>query len=82
MMYELKNTTTGVVHKIDDDAFQELAACLQYARDKDRQTVMFRSMRLDADTAAKIIHDLILQRQNPRACLKNLQASTDSNLRK
>jgi len=59
MMYELKNTTTGEVHKIDDDAFQELAACLEYARKKDRPTVFFRSMRIDADKVAKIIHDLI-----------------------
>lgn len=59
MIYALKNRTTGVVHEIDDDALQELAACLAYAREKDRPTVMFRSMRLDAEEAAKIIHDLI-----------------------
>jgi len=58
-MYALKNRTTGVTHEIDDDAMQELAACLAYAREQERPTVFFRSMRLDADTAAKIIHDMI-----------------------
>lgn len=59
MMYALRNSTTGEVIEIDDDAMQELAACLRYAREKDRPTVYFRSMRLTADEAAKIIHDMI-----------------------
>lgn len=58
-MYALRNSATGVVHKIDDDGLQELAACLRHAREQGRTVVFFRSMRVEVDVAAKIIHDSI-----------------------
>lgn len=58
-LFALRNVDTGQVHEIDDEAIQELAACLQYARDKGRATLVFRSMRLDCEVVAQLIHDSI-----------------------
>lgn len=58
-VYALKNTVTGEVVEIDDDALQELAACLKYAREKNRKTVFFRTMRISDEEALKIINDTL-----------------------
>jgi len=58
-LFALRNVDTGQVHEIDDEAINELASCLQYARDQQRATLIFRSMRVDCEVAAKIINDSI-----------------------
>jgi len=57
--FALRNSETGEVHEIDDNAFQELCACLEYAKEQQRATLIFRGMRLDCKVAAELIYDSI-----------------------